>query len=341
MVRKINRIEAEKGIIQIIERRLPQYYPHLNLSHLYLRKGKCKIHHCSIICEQDLWQKGRIIKTLIVKKRIFNPYYHNDVVLNTTTEFENLKFLNSHSNDRLSVPKVFDCFPDKGILVTEKDSAKSLLSHLVRYNFLPFSEERGDILKQMCEGAGEWLREFHKVTYTDYKSKVDTDEFIWKAKNAMNRCLSYGLSEELYKRLIYKMETLKDAVSNFSFPVSLKHGDYQPINILCKDSRITVLDIDLSKRDITVKDICNFLTNMSLFHLKYPPLFIRGKQLRDLENNFLIGYYQKEEIPYPVIEFLRLLSVLESLQNICKRKDTWMRRLRIIPFYQSRIKALL
>lgn len=326
---------------QIITERIYTYYPELTKVDIEIRKkSKIKKLHKSMIYQFNICNNGNILKTLVVKKRIFNPAYNNDIVKSTKTEFENLRLMNSSTNGKFSFPKVLDMLPEEGILISEKVEGETLSSYLRSSSYLPMTKFKKIFLQNLFIKIGLWLREFHRENSTGQRDKVDTQDYIRKAEGIVDKFPSFGISEDLGNAIINRMKTLKGDVLNYTFPLASKHGDFQPMNIIYHKDKLTILDISSQRKDITIKDVCSFIVGVSTFDIKSFYSFLDKESLNSLIVDFLNTYFEREPIPYQVIEFLKYVGMLQSFAFAYKRNPSFIRRRCVVSFYKKKLKEL-
>lgn len=336
-----NSDNAISELKNLIENRACTYYPELSTQSFHIKGAVLKKGHQSIIYQFDIHNTNRVLKSLIIKKRIFNKFYNNNIVESTQKEFDILKHLNNISHPAISAPQVLDAIPEQGLLISEKVNGESLYSYLKRTSYLPITRAKKVFAKQIFAKTGEWLRNFHNAGFQGEKSKINTREFIGKAGLIVSKFSSMGLPINLGNAITNKMRRLEKDVLSYAFPVSTKHGDFQPQNIVFWGGKITVLDISAKNRDISIKDVCNFITGSIIIRIKLPFSFFNARYLNDMIEEFLKVYYGQESIPYPAIEFVKFLGLLEQLDYVYNRNINFFKRKAITAFYINHLNALL
>jgi tRNA A-37 threonylcarbamoyl transferase component Bud32 len=329
------------GLRTLIEDRFYSYYPEFSSEYIHVKGSRLKKCHQSIIYQFDVHNTKELLKTLIVKKRVHNKYYNNHVIENTEKEFDILKHLGNMKDIAISAPRAVDAIFEEGILITEKIEGESLYSYLRRTSYLPITASRKEFLKSLFTKTGEWLRDFHNATFEGKKGSIDTAEFIKKAKQIVSKFPSMDLPLHLGEALISKMKQAEKDVSQYTCPIILKHGDFQPINIIFKNENISVVDIGARHKDLAIKDISNFITGLITARIKMQISFYTINTLDELAEEFLRAYYQDKPIPRQTIEFVKALGILEQLDNTYKRNETSFIKSKIITaFYNEEIRKL-
>ena len=328
------------GLKTLIENRFYKYYPELASEKIHVKGDLLRKGHQSNIYQFDVHNTRTVLKSLIVKQRVYNKFYNNHIIENTQKEFDVLKYLNSVPNAKIPAPRALDALPEEGLLITEKVKGKSLYSYLRKNSYLPLTNNRKESLKYIFRKTGEWLRNFHEVNSNGKTGKINTQEFIQKADEIIEKFPSMGLSVDLGNKLITKMEDMEDVVSEYQFPISLKHGDFQPLNIIFNNGKIIVLDISAKGEDITIKDVCNLITGTHIAKLKFLCSFYKTSHINELLDTFLENYYEYKAIPYPVIDFVKTLGFLEQLESIYERNQNPIKRKLITYFYAKEMKKI-
>ncbi|MCK4462951.1 MAG: hypothetical protein KAU58_01435 [Candidatus Omnitrophica bacterium] len=322
----------------IIQDKFYTYYPEFAEEHIDVKGTLLRKWHRSDIYRFDVHNTKDILKSLIVKQRIHNKFYNNHIVENTQHEYTILKELNNTPNFSVSVPKVLDSIPEKALLITEKVEGESLYSYLKRISYLPITESRKAHIKQMFAKIGKWLREFHDISFEGKKEKINTQEFIKKAEEIVEKFPSIGIPIDQGKALIDKMKSLEKETASYTFPVVLKHGDFQPMNIIFQGDNLIVLDISAKTKDIAIKDVCNFITGSSTFDVKLLYSFCSKEIMDDSTNVFITAYFTGEKTPNVAVEFVKILGILESLNSVYSRNTSNFKRRIITHYYINKIK---
>ncbi|MFH0764097.1 MAG: hypothetical protein V1927_03760 [Candidatus Omnitrophota bacterium] len=325
----------------VIENRLQKYYPHLASSHVRVEGSLLKKHHKSIIYQFSIYNTDSVLKRLIVKRRIYNNLYHNDVTKDTVKEFDILSLLRKNRVLKDSISHALDAIPEKGLLVTEKIEGETLYAYLKNISLMPLTRSRKAILKSLFSETGEWLKDFHSATFEGKHGKIETGKFIDKAGQIIDKFPYLNIPVDLGRKVMERMEALESDVASYDCPISLKHGDFQPHNIIHNGSRIYVLDIAAEIEDLTIKDVCNFITGLNISMMKLPGLSFKERYLNGMVGEYLKAYYGGGEAPYSVIRFVRILGILEQLDSVYKRNPNYLRRKIITRFYAGEMKNLV
>ncbi len=325
----------------MIESRLNHYYPDLASGHVRVEGAFLKKHHKSMIYQFSIYNTDSILKRLIVKKRIYNPHYHNDVEGDTAHEFSVLSSLWHNSVLAGSVSRPLDAMPEKGLLITEKLEGETLYNYLKKISFLPLTKQRADILRNLFCATGKWLRAFHDAGFKGKYEMIETKEILLKAEAIIEKFAYFNIDVELGRKIREKMAMLEKGAAAYRSPISMKHGDFQPHNIMCSGDNVSVLDILARREDQTIKDVCNFITGLTATQLKLPSLSFKNRYLNQMINEYLKAYYGEREIPFTAIRFVRILGILEQMDDIYKRNHNFLRRKVITHFYNNEIKRIV
>mgnify|MGYP005651051029 CR=1 FL=1 len=297
----------------LLRERINRYYPELNSYRVTIKGHFLKKQHTSYIYQFDIYNSKGIFKSVVVKKRIFNNVYNNNIVEDTKREYSALQHLKTIPNLNISFPKILDAIPEQGLLITEKFRGKTLFSYLNKASYFLTSNTNKIFLKKLCFNTGEWLREFHRATSIGEMRKINVHGYINKAEVLVHKLSPLGLKVSLGEGLIDKMRSLGREIIGQEFPLALKHSDMQPMNVICSNGRIVVLDIGATKVDIIIKDVCNFVVGMNTVFIKSICSFWNKVLLDQLINEFLCGYFNDGDIPSGAVEFVKSLGMLEQL----------------------------
>ena len=320
---------------KIVEQRIPSYFSGMNHSYQIDKKFLSDAHKCSEIQEWVITSDGQTVETLLLKQSKPNILYHDDVTIDLAREFENLKNLTGLLGKNFSVPRVFDCLVEHNLMVMEKVQGQCLRTVLLTEKY---SRDR---IKTLFVQCGRWLRSFHDLTFTGENLLVPIGEFTEKWDKTAGMCHSYGLPASLLRSLTQRIGRLKEEVCQFKCPISMKHGDYQPGNILLTKNGITVIDISANKNDMAIKDICNFLVGYRTCFIKKINHFSYLNEFDTLDQSFLEGYYGKDPQPEPAIKFFHFLGLLESFEKICSRRGWFLRVGVVNPYFKNILERAL
>jgi hypothetical protein len=328
-------------IISLISGRIDSYYPNVAQESVRINGRLLKKCHKSDIYGIDITDGNGFSKHLIVKKRRFNEFYENEVEKRTQHEYSVLKNLNDLPDLSFYISNAVDTIPGKGILITEMISGRILPRLLRKWAYLPgfINKNRKD--NEIFRHIGVWLREFHKSGDSGKTEAIDTDGCMKKAKAIAGKFEEMGIRKEIGEKLLKKMETLKEAVGHERFPLVLKHGDFQPMNIIVKGTKVTAIDIKADTLDISIKDVVNFLTGLEIIKIKYPGGIFYDKRLEKAEESFLSGYYEQSNLPVKAIEFMKILWLLEQFEGMYTRNANNIKRNMISRFFKDRHEKVI
>lgn len=325
------------GSLKKILERIPRYFPDLPGTYYVKKAQSPKTRKCSKIYEWTIMGEHKIIEEILIKQAVPNALYHTDTASDVRQEYETLAFLNKKSAHSFRVPRALDYFPEDNLLVMEKVKGESLKKIIDQS---PFKKDGRD-LESIFKRCGQWLRHFHEATATGTETQIDTAKFIEKVRTTISMCKKFALNTYLLNRVDEGMCRLTDKMTHLTLPVAMKHGDYQPRNILVDGRTIIALDISANKNDVVIKDVCNFLIGFRILGIQSVLPLFAPQRASQLEEAFLQGYYAEDSCPLAAIRFFYLLGLLESFEKVCSRRGWILRYLRICPFYTRLIKEAL
>lgn len=334
-----NRIK--KLVSEHVREYIGEYYPNVDFSNIILKHAFFAWkYHRSIIYQFNISNGNGFRKSLIAKARLQNYHYGDtDKKLDTAFEYKDLSFLNK-LDPLLAVPVVFDVLKDEGILLTEKVPGHRLDWYLCRMSYLPFTEKKKRFLHEAFFKAGAWLRAFHDAGFPEKKRSIDTQEFLGNAEAVAREIVNFGFPKELVERVLDKMRSLEADAGRYNFYSSFKHGDFQAMNIIYHAGKVTVLDVSVSKRDITVKDISNFIVGSYTYDIKLPYSTLNCGIFADLSKSYLKGYFKGEKIPYSAIRFVAFLGLLQIFSATYNRNISPIKKQFILNFFKNKISRI-
>ncbi len=121
---------------KLVEERFYSYYPEFSSENIHVKGRLLKRCHQSLVYRFDVHNTKGVLKSLIVKKRIYNKSYNNHIIENTKKEFAILTRLNSLSKANVLAPRALDAMPDEALLVTEEVKGETIYSYLSRTSYL-------------------------------------------------------------------------------------------------------------------------------------------------------------------------------------------------------------
>lgn len=324
----------------MIAKRLRNYFPKLPKEHQIIKQRTAKKSRCSIIDEWRIKDNDRHWPTLMIKKGCPNDLYNDKFKADLAKEFESLKLLNEHKGNGFSVPHVYDFLPEHNVMVMEKIESARLGDVLIKGVNAYWKNKNGayELLFRRC---GHWLERFHAFTCVDHRFKMNAEVHLRKFRKVARICQVYGLPKGLIEAVEKRMQSLCQYIEQAHFDIALKHGDFQPNNILVRNNQITVIDISGYKNDVTIKDICNFLVGFQVMLIRSLQLLPDKRLNGILKRSFLDGYFNDKTIPLDPVQFFSLLGLLESFEKMCARRGKGLRELRIRPYFQELIRQTL
>jgi len=322
-----------EAIQKIIKDNITKYYPELNPAKVCIKASRnIKSGHKSDIYKFAVYEGKEHRRTICVKKRKINTNYSDDIRVATQNEYENLKFFNG----KVRVPRPLDIIQDQNVLIYEKVNGKSLNHYINPYGIFLSAYYRGHVRK-LFKGVGCWLKQYHEAGQTGELVSIDAEAKVAKAVKIVKEYETTGqLGQELMK-LVQAMKNYTVHLKDYRVPVVRKHGDFQPMNIICHKGEVAVIDMDILQKDINIVDICNFISGVEIVSIKNL-IYQNRNGLEALLQDYIRAYFQDEDIPYQAIHFVRALGAIQFLNACYNRNSSFLRRKRVISFYTNIIK---
>lgn len=331
---------GEKELRELVKDKLLSYYAGTSDDNIDIEGAYgLQAHHCSSVYFFDIYKDRKKFKTLVVKVRKFNPSYHNNIEKDTLIEYGRLKFLAGLPNVNLAIPLCIGVFPEKGILITEKIEGDTLYRYLRQYSLMPLTPKRRKLLEDICFRSGMWLKTFHQVDYSK-ENEINFHRDMDEIRSIVAKFADWGIQPNAGKLILEKMETMAKATIGYKVPFAIKHGDFQPKNIIFYNKNVTALDLSSDAYAPVLKDISQFLSHLYIFNLKN--LFSSFDQdvIDSISNKFLSGYYQGKFEQAPIAMFtLRKLMIL--IKFTFKRNTGYIKKYWLSRFFEKRIRDML
>jgi hypothetical protein len=274
--------------------------------------------HQSVIYQFCITGDRGFSKDIVVKQRIFNPNYRNDVVVDTLKEYENLRLLEERGKGKFRVVRALGMVQDKGLLFMERVPGKRFSDILKEFNRRKPSPQRFEEIKGCFSASGQWLKAFHESGATGRTEKVPVDECLSEAKRIIAG-LGWRAKFSHLESALDQMQKLKNEAGLEIFPVVLKHDDFHLRNILFENGQPVVGDVGGCRLDIALHDICDFLIVLFSFNIRYP--FSRFTRLAQVgcAIAFLDSYFSDQRKPWPAIKFHLMLCAIRQTESILLR----------------------
>lgn len=178
--------------------------------------------------------------------------------------FRNVERLRHHgfgqdATDGMTVPRLFHCDNDKGIIVMENAPGISLHNMLGNPSF-----------DKACGLAAGFLKKLHSLKTPDVLSYSDANEMeTIQSKTELCGDIFPAIREKLltiFEKLSSEKENLNETVT------TCVHGDFHDKQVLYSAERSTLLDCDDMKLADPASDYGNFMAHMILRRIQFPEL---------------------------------------------------------------------
>lgn len=184
-------------------------------------------------------------------------------------EFGNLTRVHElfHKRNLTGVPRPLGDFCELGAVVAEKFSGLPLQSIIMKAALLPGYADRG-ILVAAARKAGEWLRNFHRVT-ADSSEPFDAESQLSELARLCTNCKGEGLEDNSVKIIL---EGARSALgrSKKSLPASAVLCDFTPLNVIVGEQGVGICDFaHMRPRGSSLEDVATFLACVEALE-KYP-----------------------------------------------------------------------
>jgi hypothetical protein len=256
----------------------------------------------------------RATRRFVIKEIVKHPMNASIVIEaeQAMVEFNILTFLYPRFADveRCSVPKPVALLAERDAFIMEH-VAGNLLATDLRFERYFTATKGFQALQQHFHECGKWLRHLHAFTGVSDAGPDAVDCCVRRCDNAL-RQIEQSADRRCPRELRSLVERfLQEQVGQLEgaqIPVTGRHGDFGPWNILVDPNGITVLDFFGFQDDIIAVDILKMLWHFEASSLR--PLGSPGR-LRAFRASFLAGLGPLPQVPAPA------LLLCEAMHRIC------------------------
>ena len=246
------------------------------------------------------------------------------------TEFERIEFiyegvskLPEEIRELVVVPKPICFLPETTAVVTEKVDGRPLVPVLVRGNLAHALGFRIDKPLELSHRIGRVLRALHGLTDTGEVATLDCEHRLRVVGDYRKQRL---LDDDLMAEIEETVSACLHEVGDVEYPVTKKHGDFQPSNImLVGPSRIAIFDFWFNTTDVVLTDVCGFIMGLRALRLRYP-LPRRRDYSSKLETRFLEGYFRGKPVPWTALRCIGLSWLLHQYEAAATRRPRGVQR---------------
>jgi hypothetical protein len=268
-----------------------------------------------------------------------NPRTKQLLEYKTLTAIQN--YFGCLEDPRFDVVKPLDYLPDYAALIMEDLPRPNLRKLFERKNRLHQLWDSTD-LEPTFRNVGAWLRCYQAIPKkTDVQVRHSTRAAFTESITRYTAYLEDVVQDtSFFNRVEKRTIQLAHSVLSDELPLGLGHGDFAMRNILVgSNHRIAVLDTVGRWRVPIYEDIGYFLIRLKAVG---PQIFTMGHaydsaQIAKYERQFLVGYFDTEEIPFAIIRLFEIQALLDNwsahVAGFWKRahsnKGALMRRVRL------------
>ncbi|HZU23009.1 MAG TPA: hypothetical protein VE998_09280 [Terriglobales bacterium] len=222
------------------------------------------------------------------------------------------------------VPRPLGDFTALGAVVAEKFSGLPLQSIIMKAALLPGYADRG-VLSVAARKAGEWLRNFHKVT-ADSTEPFDGDGLLGELAKLCASCKGEGLDDSSIKMILEGARTTLTR-SKKVLPASAVLCDFTPLNVIVGEKGVGLSDYArMEERGASLKDVAAFLACVEALE-KYP--FCNREITAAVQQEFIEAYgiSPAEQAILRVLKMKTLLAMFAQGRSVkesaVRKKVMW------------------
>ena len=183
------------------------------------------------------------------------------------------------------VPRPLGNFGTLGAVVTEKIQGVPLQSMMMKAALLPGYDDNKS-LREAAVKAGEWLRNFHKLT-AGPTQVFDPRQLLAELENICLNCRGEGLDNEAIQMILTGAQNSL-AKARKAIPSSAVLKDFTPLSIVVTENGVGVCDYGKMSNDgISFNDAATFLASVEALE-KYP--FCNRDITGRVQESFLQAY---------------------------------------------------
>jgi len=237
-------------------------------------------------------------------------------------EYENLQRVHEQfaKHELPGVPRPLGNFSALGAVVSEKIQGLPLQSMMMKAALLPGYDDNLS-LREAAAKAGEWLRNFHKLT-ADAPQMFDSEHLMSELETLCISCRGEGLDDEAIQMILTGARNSLTKAKK-SIPSSAVLNDFTPLNIVVTDEGVGVCDYGkMNVRGASFNDAASFLAAVEALE-KYP--FCNRNITQRVQESFIQAYgvNPAENAILSVLKMRTLLSMFAQGRGV---KDSAVRK---------------
>jgi tRNA A-37 threonylcarbamoyl transferase component Bud32 len=229
----------------------------------------------------------------------------------------------SAENPALRCPSPIAYYPERGLLLMEFVSGRSLKNHLFDVNYR-IGSTRNINLSRLLEDAGQWLGRLHRLTM-----QRDCGNPLEWVRHELERPRTADVFERYsqkssYEELLSILRGHLDRNPGFRRNLCQVHGEFTPIHVMVAADAIYVVDFGNSKQGFVYEDVGLFA---GFYDFLLPWRAVAGSIRLNLEKQkalFLKGYFEQAPVAFgpadkAIMRWARLISSARMLEGAGRR----------------------
>jgi hypothetical protein len=222
--------------------------------------------------------------------------------------------------DLPGVPRPLGDFSPQGAIVTEKIQGLPLQSMMMKAALLPGYADN-TTLRDAAAKAGEWLRNFHKLT-AGPAQMFDPQELLAELETLCLNCRGEGLDDEAIQMILTgARNSLAKAKKSVSTSAVL--NDFTPLNVIVTEDGVGVCEYGkMAPRGVSLNDAATFLACVEALE-KYP--FCDRNITAKVQDSFLAAY-QIGPADEAILRVLKMRTLLSMFAQGRRVKESAVRK---------------
>lgn len=324
---------SPSSLLKHIEVHASVYFPEFTNSDVYVELLSEKPHVNSIFYRFGI-NAGAVNKSVLAKVPIHSTGAKNEAIFDRyrprisplpdtdliiVLQYEALaaihKYFSSLNDPRFGSIRVLDFIPDQQAIIMEEFQGVTLRQLFIESSRLHLLSARNDI-NSLFQNAGAWLHAYHESANQNSKGVLQSrcEDFIRTISKFVN-FLSERVGGKPYLNQVAEIAA-RQAIQTLpvALPLGLRHGDFALRNLIIgADNRLAGIDTLANWHSAIYEDIAYFFISLKTIKLQVltQGLAFSAKKLKECENKFLIGYFNRKQIPQKEILLFEVLLWLE------------------------------
>lgn len=229
----------------------------------------------------------------------------------------------SAENPALRCPSPIAYYPERGLLLMEFVSGRSLKHHLFDINY-GISSAGSLNLAQLLENAGQWLGRLHRLTM-----RSDSGNPLEWALSELERPRTVDIfhrysQKDSHEELLTILRRYLDRNPTFIRNLCQVHGEFTPIHVMVAADAIYVVDFGNSKSGFVHEDVglfTGFYDCLLPWRAAIGEIRVNLKRQKEL---FFKGYFEQAPVVFgpadtAIMRWVRLISSARMLEGSTHR----------------------